>query len=62
MLVPENTGYLVSRDDQEAIDHLKDYLTYLIRISQLFGLDTHRQAHVFSKGHAPRKKAIGQQG
>lgn len=56
VLVPENTGYLVSRDDQEAIDHLKDYLTYLIRISQLFGLDTHRQAHVFAKGHAPRRK------
>jgi len=55
VLVPENTGYLVSRDDQEAIDHLKTYLTYLIRVSQLFGQETHRKAHVFAKGHAPRR-------
>lgn len=62
VLVPENTGHLITRDDPKAIKQLKDYLTFLTRVSQILGLETHRQAHVFSKGHAPRKKASGQQG
>lgn len=60
ILVPENIGHLITRDDLEAIQGLKDYLTFLIRISQLIGLETHRKAHVFSKGHAPRKKTAAQ--
>lgn len=55
VLVPENIGYLVESDDKRAINDLKTYLTYLTRISQLFGLETTRQANVFSRGHLPRR-------
>lgn len=55
VLVPENIGYLVESDDKRAINDLKTYLTYLTRISQLFGLETTRQANVFSRGHLPRQ-------
>lgn len=55
--VPENTGYLIEKEDTEALDELTSYLHYLIKVDQLFGLEAGPKSYVFAKGNTPRRPA-----
>jgi hypothetical protein len=54
--VPENKGYLITRNDETQANQLKEYLSYLVQVDKLFGLETLPQARVFGKGNTPRKR------
>lgn len=53
--VPENTGYLIEREDKEALSELTSYLHYLIKVDQLYGLEAKPKSYIFAKGNAPRR-------
>ncbi|WP_193085969.1 YagK/YfjJ domain-containing protein [Halomonas sp. FME65] len=55
--VPENTGYLIKKEDTEALGELTSYLHYLIKVDQLFGLEAGPKSYVFAKGNTPRRVA-----
>lgn len=54
--VPENTGYLIEKEDTEALDELTSYLHYLIKVDQLFGLEAGPKSYVFAKGNTPPRR------
>lgn len=55
--VPENTGYLIEKEDTETLGELTSYLHYLIKVDQLFGLEAGPKSYVFAKGNTPRRPA-----
>jgi hypothetical protein len=48
--------YLITRNDETQANQLKEYLSYLVQVDKLFGLETLPQARVFGKGNTPRKR------
>ena len=55
LLMPENVGKLIKKEDADSINELKRYLNYLLQIENLFGVKG-QAINVFNKGYLPKQK------
>ena len=55
LLMPENQGKLISKDDPGSVNELKRYVNFLLQIDNLFGLKG-QSVNVFNRGYLPKKE------